>query len=127
MCVTRAGNRSSPAWSVNGRLFARGHRARRNSWFFLKGTINFPGMPIYPLRKLPTLPIAGIESQWLEKIAAELKSGTDRADLCRRTLCEIAYPQFAESWETAVEGTKLTLATPLALSALQPRNCPPQP
>ncbi len=79
-------------------------------------------MPIYPLRKLPTLPIAGIESQWLEKIAAELKSGTDRADLCRRTLCEIAYPQFAESWETAVEDTKLPLATRLALSALDPRN-----
>ncbi|HEX7595746.1 MAG TPA: acyltransferase, partial [Gemmatimonadaceae bacterium] len=79
-------------------------------------------MPIYPLRKLPSLPIAGIESQWLEKIAAELKSGTDRADLCRRTLCEIAYPQFASSWETAVEDTKLPLATRLALSALDPRN-----
>jgi len=79
-------------------------------------------MPIYPLRKLPALPIAGIESQWLEKIASELKSGSDRALLCRRTLCEIAYPQFASNWETAVEDAKLPLATRLALSALDPRN-----
>jgi len=79
-------------------------------------------MPIYPLRRLPALPIAGIESQWLEKLASELKSGTDRALLCRRTLCEIAYPQFASSWETAVEDAKLPLATRLALSALDPRN-----
>ena len=75
-------------------------------------------MAIYPLRKLPALPCSGIETQWLEKLAAELKSGTDRAVLCRRTLCEIAYPQFVSSWETAVEDTKLPLATRLALSAL---------
>src|SRR5213595_3059954 len=79
-------------------------------------------MPIYPLRKLPALPIAGIESQWLDKLAAELKSETDRAVLCRRTLCEIAYPQFAANWETAVEDTKLPLPTRLALSSLDPRN-----
>ena len=79
-------------------------------------------MPIYPLRKLPALPTAGIATQWLEKIAAELKSGSDRALLCRRTLCEIAYPQYAANWETAVEDAKLPLATRLALSALDPRN-----
>ena len=79
-------------------------------------------MPIYPLRKLPALPIAGIESQWLEQLASELKSGSDRAILCRRTLCEIAYPQFASNWETAVEDSNLPLATRLALSALDPHN-----
>ena len=79
-------------------------------------------MPIYPLRKLPSLPIAGIESQWLEKLAGDLESGTDRALLCRRTLCEIAYPQFAGNWETAVEDVKLPLPTRLALSSLDPRN-----
>jgi acetyltransferase-like isoleucine patch superfamily enzyme len=79
-------------------------------------------MPIYPLRKLPALPIAGIESQWLEKLASELESGSDRAALCRRTLCEIAYPEFSKNWETAVEDSKLPLATRLALSALDPRN-----
>ncbi len=79
-------------------------------------------MPIYPLRKLPSLPCEGIETQWLEKLADELKSGTDRAVICRRTLCEIAYPQFAANWETAVEDAKLPLPTRLALSALDPRN-----
>ncbi|HST06996.1 MAG TPA: acyltransferase [Gemmatimonadaceae bacterium] len=79
-------------------------------------------MPILPLRKLPALPIAGIESQFLEKLASELKSGTDRALLCRRTLCEIVYPQYAASWETAVGDAKLPMATRLALSALDPRN-----
>ena len=79
-------------------------------------------MAIYPLRKLPALPIAGIESQWLERLASELESGSDRADLCRTTLCEIAYPEFAKNWETAVEDPKLPLATRLALSALDPRN-----
>ncbi|HYS70328.1 MAG TPA: hypothetical protein VEM14_08815, partial [Gemmatimonadaceae bacterium] len=79
-------------------------------------------MPIYPLRKLPALPVAGIEEQWLEKLAAELKSGSDRALLCRRTLCEIAYPEYAANWETAVEDARLPLATRLALSSLDPRN-----
>src|SRR5204863_417867 len=73
-------------------------------------------------RKLPALPIAGIESQWLEKLASELKSETDRALLCRRTLCEIAYPQFAANWETAVGDPKLPVPTRLALSSLDPRN-----
>jgi hypothetical protein len=79
-------------------------------------------MAIYPLRKLPALPCSGIEIQWLEKLASELKSGSDRSLLCRRTLCEIAYPQYAANWETAVEDAKLPLATRLALSALDPRN-----
>ena len=79
-------------------------------------------MAIYPLRKLPALPIAGIGSQWLEKLNAELDSGSDRAELCRRTLCEIAYPQYATNWDTAVEDSKLPLPTRLALAALDPRN-----
>src|SRR3982750_3841219 len=79
-------------------------------------------MPILPLRKLPALPIAGIESQFLDKLGADLAAGTDRALLCRRTLCEIAYPEFATNWETAVEDPKLPLPTRLALSLLDPRN-----
>jgi len=79
-------------------------------------------MAIYPLRKLPSLPCAGVAEQWLEKIGADLKSGADRAVLCRRTLCEITYPGMASNWETAVEDAKVSLATRLALSALDPRN-----
>ncbi len=79
-------------------------------------------MAIYPLRKLPTLPCAGVAEQWLEKIDADLKSGADRALLCRRTLSEIVYPEFASNWETAVDDSKLPMATRLALLALDPRN-----
>ena len=79
-------------------------------------------MAIYPLRKLPALPCAGLSNDWLEKIDAELKSGADRALLCRRTLCEISHPEFASNWETAVEDKKLAPATRLALAALDPRN-----
>jgi acetyltransferase-like isoleucine patch superfamily enzyme len=79
-------------------------------------------MAIYPLRKLPELPVAGIGKQWLDKLSSELDSGADRSELCRRTLCEIAYPQFANNWSTAVEDAKLPLPTRLALAALDPRN-----
>jgi galactoside O-acetyltransferase len=79
-------------------------------------------MAIYPLRKLPALPCGGLANEWLEKIASELSADADRALLCRRTLCEISYPQFAGNWETAVEDMKLPPATRLALSALDPRN-----
>jgi len=79
-------------------------------------------MAIYPLRKLPALPVAGVAEQWLESIDADLKSGADRRALCRRTLCEIAYPQFASNWDTAVVDPKLPAATRLALSALDPCN-----
>lgn len=79
-------------------------------------------MAIYPLRKLPALPCSGLANEWLEKIDDELKAGADRALLCRRTLCEISYPEFANNWETAVEDKKLPPATRLALTALDPRN-----
>src|SRR5687767_10452390 len=79
-------------------------------------------MPIYPLRKLPALPVAGLAEQWLQRIDADLKSGADRALTCRRILCEMTYPGFAASWETAVEDSKLPLPTRLALSSLDPRN-----
>jgi acetyltransferase-like isoleucine patch superfamily enzyme len=79
-------------------------------------------MAIYPLRKLPELPIASLGSQWLEKLSSELESDGDRGLLCRKTLCELAYPGFVNNWETAVKDAKLPLATRLALSALDPCN-----
>jgi acetyltransferase-like isoleucine patch superfamily enzyme len=42
--------------------------------------------------------------------------------LCRRTLAELAYPQYAANWETAVADASLPVATRLGLSALDPRN-----
>ncbi|MFL5483084.1 MAG: acyltransferase [Gemmatimonadaceae bacterium] len=79
-------------------------------------------MAIYPLRKLPALPCSGLANEWLDKIDAELTAGADRALLCRQTLCEISYPEFVGNWETAVEDKKLSTATRLALTALDPRN-----
>src|SRR5256714_11314553 len=84
-------------------------------------------MAIYPLRKLPALPCAGLATEWLEKIEEELKSGADRAVLCRKTLCEILYPEVAANWETAVEDKKLPTATRLTLTTLAPRNITLQP
>jgi len=79
-------------------------------------------MAILPLRKLPSLPCAGIATDWLEKLDGEIKGGANRAELCRRTLTEIAYPEYAGNWETAVADKRLPAATRLALSALDPRN-----
>ena len=80
-------------------------------------------MAILPLRKLPALPTDGLARQWLEKLGDSLADkSADRALICRRTLCEMSFPGFASSWETAVEDAKLPMSTRLALSALDPRN-----
>jgi acetyltransferase-like isoleucine patch superfamily enzyme len=79
-------------------------------------------MAIRPLRKLPSLPLAGVATQWLERLDGEIRAGANRAELCRRTLCEIAYPGMAANWETAVADPKVPLATRLALLSLDPRN-----
>ncbi len=84
-------------------------------------------MPYLPLRSLPAASNASVADAWLERIADRLASSAtdvaaDRAVLCRETLAELCYPQFAAQWETAVMDEALPLATRLALSALDPRN-----
>lgn len=80
-------------------------------------------MPLLPLRKIPSRPDSSLASEWLDRIAARLSdSSVDRSDLCREVLCEIAYPEYATDWESAVEDRSLPLGTRLALSALDPRN-----
>jgi len=80
-------------------------------------------MPILPLRQLGDRPDSTLENEWIEQLRSRLDDpATDRALLCRQTLCEIIYPEYAASWETAVEDKKLSHATRLALSALDPRN-----
>ena len=80
-------------------------------------------MPILPLRRLAERPNASIAKEWLEQLKVRLADPTcDRALLCRETLCEIAYPEYAANWETAVADPKLPHATRLALDALDPRN-----
>ena len=80
-------------------------------------------MAILPLRRLPTRPAGSIADAWLESLEHDLAdSSVDRSDLCRRTLTELCYPEYAESWETAVQDPKLPAGTRLALSAMDPRN-----
>ncbi|HUR91494.1 MAG TPA: acyltransferase [Gemmatimonadaceae bacterium] len=80
-------------------------------------------MAILPLRRIADRPNASTASAWLEQIASALDDdSTDRAILCRDTLCEITYPEYATDWESAVEDRALPLGTRLALSSLDPRN-----
>ena len=80
-------------------------------------------MVLRPLRALTRAPHAGVVEAWLEQLADELKHrDADRAEICRRTLAELTYPDYARSWETAVEDKKVPLTTRAALLALDPRN-----
>ena len=80
-------------------------------------------MAFLPLRQLPPVPGARAADEWLDRLADQLADpAADRARICRRTLCEISYPQYAADWESAVEDESLALGTRLALLALDPRN-----
>ena len=76
-----------------------------------------------PLRRLPEAPGRQLAERWLERIAAELADpALDRPVFCRRVLAELLYPEYAGSYESAVEDESLPLGTRLALSSLDPRN-----
>jgi acetyltransferase-like isoleucine patch superfamily enzyme len=80
-------------------------------------------MVLRPLRALTRAPHAPVVEEWLEQLADELKdSSVDRADICRRTLAGLSYPEYASNWETAVEDESIPLATRASLLALDPRN-----
>jgi len=80
-------------------------------------------MAFLPLRTLAPRPAAGIADAWLERLEHELASpDADRPSICRRTLAELAYPEYAANWETAVNDERVPLGTRLALAALDPRN-----
>lgn len=80
-------------------------------------------MAILPLRNLSERPNKSVAADWLAHIEAALSDeAADRSDLCRRILCDIAYPDYSSSWETAVNDSSLPAGTRLALAALDPRN-----
>jgi acetyltransferase-like isoleucine patch superfamily enzyme len=80
-------------------------------------------MPLIPLRKVDERPVRGAATEWLESLSATLNDGkTDRSDLCRDTLTQLYYPDYAANWDTAVHDAKVPAATRLALSSMDPRN-----
>ena len=84
-------------------------------------------MTFLPLRTLPPAGNANVADAWLERIADRLANprgdvAADRALLCRETLAELCYPDYAANWETAVMDAAVPVGTRLALSALDPRN-----
>jgi galactoside O-acetyltransferase len=80
-------------------------------------------MVLLPLRQLPRVGRSDLAAAWVGDIADRLTDpACDRALLCRRVLTEIVYPEYAESWETAVEDDAIPLGTRIALAALDPRN-----
>jgi acetyltransferase-like isoleucine patch superfamily enzyme len=80
-------------------------------------------MAYLPLRPLPSRPAQSATTDWLAGLAESLANpATDRATLCRRTLADLTYPEYAANWETAVEDPSLPAGTRLALSTLDPRN-----
>lgn len=80
-------------------------------------------MPILPLRKLQDSAAEALKRDFIERIENALADDTtDRNDLCRRTLCGILYPEYASSWDTAINDDALATSTRLALLAMDPRN-----
>ena len=80
-------------------------------------------MPILPLRKLAERPVERVIAAFLDQIEGTLQdASTDRDALCRRVLCGLLYPDYVNSWETAVEDESVAVATRIALSSLDPRN-----
>ncbi|MGQ0712229.1 MAG: acyltransferase [Gemmatimonadaceae bacterium] len=80
-------------------------------------------MALRPLRALTRAPGWRVVDAWLEQLGDALsRPGADRAAICRQTLAELTYPEYASNWETAVADESLPLATRSALLALDPRN-----
>ncbi len=79
-------------------------------------------MVLLPLRALAPNASAALATEWLDGIRHSLADAKlDRADFCRTVLCEMAYPEYAKNWETAIADPKLAAGTRLALAALDPR------
>ena len=84
-------------------------------------------MPYLPLRSLPPRPSQALTTAWLERLADRLAACTgdlvaERSVVCRETLAELAYPEYAANWAEAVSDERVPIGTRLALSTLDPRN-----
>ena len=80
-------------------------------------------MALLPLRALEDRPVTAAARDWLAQLEAALNdTATNRNRLCRETLVQLWYPEYAANWETAVNDARIPTATRLALSAMDPCN-----
>jgi len=80
-------------------------------------------MPRIPLQPLPPRPAQSIAETWLARLEAALVDrAVDRSDLCRDTLFELTFPQYAGHYAATLADESVPLGTRLAVSALDPRN-----
>ena len=80
-------------------------------------------MALLPLRALEDRPVTAAARDWLAQLEAALNdTATNRNRLCRETLTQLWYPEYAANWETAVNDAHVPVATRLALSAMDPCN-----
>jgi acetyltransferase-like isoleucine patch superfamily enzyme len=76
-----------------------------------------------PLRPLPPAPDAAAAEEWLATISGSLEQpDCDRVRLCRETLVDLIYPQYAKNWESAIHDKSLGAGLRLSLASLDPRN-----
>jgi len=76
-----------------------------------------------PLRQLPPRPTAPLADAWLAELDERLSDAeVNRSELCRDTLADLAWPQYAGHVEEAASDQAIPLGTRLALSQLDPRN-----
>ena len=80
-------------------------------------------MALLPLRALEDRPVTATARDWLAQLEGALNdTATNRNRLCRETLAQLWYPEYAANWETAVNDARLPVATRLALAAMDPCN-----
>ena len=84
-------------------------------------------MAYLPLRSLSPRPLDAISRAWLDRLTKRLAEPSEdvaahRAVICRETLAELVFPQYAANWEEAVNDESIPIGTRLALAALDPRN-----
>jgi len=80
-------------------------------------------MALLPLRALADRPVTSAARDWLARLGAALADASaDRSRLCRETLTELWYPEYASNWESAVNDKKVPEGTRLALASMDPCN-----
>jgi galactoside O-acetyltransferase len=80
-------------------------------------------MVLRPLRPLPPRPVHDVFDSWLDGLEHQLADpAADRVAICRRTLLDLVYPQFAANYDTAIQDKMLPMATRAALISLDPRH-----